>query len=489
MRSFPVLSALVNSHSSLSYSTLTVLQHFCRYYATKNKDVFSLIRWNAENKILYGAKRKDDTKTKVSRKAAADDKPSSLQERSYSTGGKKAKRKKSATDEGKQYVHSKPEYSTLLYNNDKEEDFDDDFLNSASQFDNTFKTGAVEERLMKMQLKFEDDFTEVSKSKLYNVSISSILPVPGSESWPAVERSERPAFSNQALKPTERAKTHTSNTLEKNEDELSSVQSAVLNFVLQFPLFPGNLNAQQRLSSQADEFKDIVEACKLRFLPTVNVVLNKTRSDLGNFFLQRWREKMIKEMGEAGFKKHQEEVIWQGTNFHACLQQYLSGVPLLDVQIPERNQGHWNSISTVLSDVSDVQAIETSVFHPFLYYKGTFDCVAKYKNTLCIFDWKTSDKPKPLLSNLYDNPLQVAAYLGALNACPDFTAKFGSVEHAAIVVAYTNGESAHVHKMSPAICQHYWAQWCQRLHQYWGMVLTEKVPSEALVKDLMTSTQ
>ena len=45
------------------------------------------------------------------------------------------------------------------------------------------------------------------------------------------------------------------------------------------------------------------------------------------------------------------------------------------------------------------------------------------RNTLCVIDWKTSSKPKPLMSNLYDNPLQVVAYLGAINLSANFTSK------------------------------------------------------------------
>ena len=43
---------------------------------------------------------------------------------------------------------------------------------------------------------------------------------------------------------------------------------------------------------------------------------------------------------------------------------------------------------------------------------GIVDCVAVVGDTVCLVDWKTSEKTKHSLKALYDAPLQLAAYIG-----------------------------------------------------------------------------
>ncbi|MEQ2200869.1 hypothetical protein XENOCAPTIV_004187 [Xenoophorus captivus] len=83
------------------------------------------------------------------------------------------------------------------------------------------------------------------------------------------------------------------------------------------------------------------------FIPSVTRVLQQTLSPEQTFYLERWKRRMIAELGEEGFKEYSQRYI--------------------------------QSISHVLEDVSAVRAIESTVQHGALNYLGIVDCVARYR--------------------------------------------------------------------------------------------------------------
>ncbi|XP_047207540.1 mitochondrial genome maintenance exonuclease 1 isoform X1 [Girardinichthys multiradiatus] len=206
------------------------------------------------------------------------------------------------------------------------------------------------------------------------------------------------------------------------------------------------------------------------FIPSVTRVLQQTLSPEQIFYLERWKRRMIAELGEEGFKEYSQNVFRQGKLFHSALEGILTSAETWKNRhlsetpgCPPDIQGYIQSISHVLEDVSAVRAIESTVQHGALNYLGIVDCVARYRGVLCVIDWKTSEKPKPFLSNTYDNPVQVAAYAGALNS--DANYKY-QVENGLIVVAYKDGSPAHAHQVNSELMSEYWKTWLLRLEEF-----------------------
>ena len=77
--------------------------------------------------------------------------------------------------------------------------------------------------------------------------------------------------------------------------------------------------------------------------------------------------------------------------------------------------------ATRQSDVdTTIHFTDLPVFYATSVYPDLFlHCLPSrnkfFRGTLCLIEWKTSSKPKPLLGDTYDNPLQIVAYLGAVN--------------------------------------------------------------------------
>lgn len=204
-------------------------------------------------------------------------------------------------------------------------------------------------------------------------------------------------------------------------------------------------------------------------VPSVTRILQQTLSQEQIFYLERWKKRMILELGEEGFKQYSQNLFRQGKRFHSALEEILTSdssqkdKTISETEYPPDIQGYMESVSHVLQDVRAVRAIESTVQHKTLNYLGVVDCVARYKGVLCVIDWKTSEKAKPFLSNTYDNPIQVAAYAGALNNDGNYNYQ---VESGLIVVAYKDGSPAHAHQLSSELMLDFWKTWLMRLEQF-----------------------
>ncbi|KAH7972696.1 hypothetical protein HPB52_015621 [Rhipicephalus sanguineus] len=201
--------------------------------------------------------------------------------------------------------------------------------------------------------------------------------------------------------------------------------------------------------------------------PSVTTILKDTIDEQSKLRLELWKQNMVAEMGEEGFKKYQESILSQGKSLHVNIHDLLNGKPKEDIVVRPENEGHWRSLESFWPEVSEVAHLESAVCHPHLQYRGIIDCVAVCRGEMVLIDWKTSKKPKPRLSDTYDNPLQVAAYIGALNYDDKYNIQ---VRDAMIVIAYEDGSPCQVHHLGPTLCQRHWQRWLQRLRAYWNLL-------------------
>ncbi|GLH10451.1 Mitochondrial genome maintenance exonuclease 1 [Gryllus bimaculatus] len=201
------------------------------------------------------------------------------------------------------------------------------------------------------------------------------------------------------------------------------------------------------------EDNDLVRT-KSKEYPSVSRILNATLSDSSRAALQKWKENLIAELGEEGFQKYQRALLEHGQMFHKTVQEFLSGESIDDIQIDSAVEGCWLSIQTTLKEIGAVKVLERHVVHEELLGK------------LLLIEWKKSNKQKSTLWNTYDAPLQVAAYVGALNFDTNYDIK---VDGGLVVVAYSDGSPAHVHPLNKSQCEKYWQMWLNRLRLYWDL--------------------
>lgn len=289
------------------------------------------------------------------------------------------------------------------------------------------------------------------KSSAPSSDIASDLEIETAE--PVVIQKKKAPVANQPLL-TRRV----TQALQSLTDDEAETLAFIKNVKLSQPLVPEQEEYLER-------FTNFVQEMNLRNLPAVTRIISATQTDYQKFILEQWKLRMVEELGVQGFEEYQKENFEKGHKLHYAIQQRLLGEPL---ELTPNIEGYWKSLQLVIPAIEHVYSQEDNVVHPYLHYRGIFDCLATYRGCACVIDWKTSSKPKPTLRDTYDYPLQMVAYIGALNQS-DYLVERGipQVNSAALVVAYENGDPAHIHFLDAAKCQYYWKKWLDKLHQYW----------------------
>ncbi|KFM61207.1 hypothetical protein X975_09911, partial [Stegodyphus mimosarum] len=244
-----------------------------------------------------------------------------------------------------------------------------------------------------------------------------------------------------------------------------------MNILLKFPLMNKSDPKVKSTILEMNYLRKYLESVSNKSsAPTVTLILEKTMPENRVEILQRWRQSMIAQLGQEGFEKYYARILSSGASLHKCINSYLTSTPEAELQIEEANLGHWKSLKAIFPEIREIKLLEERVFHPFLQYKGVVDCFAKYKDHLVVIDWKTSKRVKSTINNTYDNPLQIAAYVGALNFDPKFQYL---ANKGLIVIAYENGMKAGSFFINENAMQHYWKEWLKRVKLYWESVTVD----------------
>ena len=221
------------------------------------------------------------------------------------------------------------------------------------------------------------------------------------------------------------------------------------------------------LKSVRDSGKQYYIDAKGDRLPSVTTILNATKPQEDRDRLASWRQRV----GTVEANRISGAASRRGTQTHKQIQRYLLGE---DTPCTDASRPYWESIEPVLQNIDTVRLIEGSVLHYDMSYSGKVDCVASYKGIPCVCEWKTADKPKGSVERLYEHPLQLTAYLGAVN---EYYQEYGiQLNHALLVVAIPE-MSAEVFWFERAAIDVYWQQWEHRVAAYWKRIGAIAKPS------------
>jgi len=167
-----------------------------------------------------------------------------------------------------------------------------------------------------------------------------------------------------------------------------------------------------------------------------------------------WRKIGNAEANRIAITSHR-----RGKLLHQWVKEYLQGLaPTASSLI----QPYCYSVQPVQEKLTDIQLVEKVVPN---YVEGCaekFDLVARYEGVPCTIKWTTAEEPKLRLAKIYDKPLQLVAYGGAINRCYGESLFDAKIVNALIFVALP-GEDAEIFVLEREHLLDYWQNWLKRL--------------------------
>ena len=134
--------------------------------------------------------------------------------------------------------------------------------------------------------------------------------------------------------------------------------------------------------------------------PSVTAMLSATVSEEKKKGLQEWRQRI----GEEKAGRITKRATYIGTLVHKLAEDYLNNnLSKHDTRNQNSNNKsehsqiiwkHFRQLQPFLNKIDDICETEILLYHDYLMFGGTSDCIAEYNGTLSIIDFKTSRAEK-----------------------------------------------------------------------------------------------
>lgn len=194
-------------------------------------------------------------------------------------------------------------------------------------------------------------------------------------------------------------------------------------------------------------------------LPAVTSILKATQPQDSLVAISHWRRKVGKDEANRIAVNSRR----RGNALHQFVKEYLQGKSIAtnSLILP-----YWYSLQPVLEQLSDIQLVKQVVPNYVEGYAGKVDFVARYKGIPHTIELTSADEPKLLVDKLYDKPLQLVAYGGAINRHYGNSLFGCKIKRALIIVALPDND-AEIFQFEREELIRYWHEWRQRVELFY----------------------